>query len=438
MTTRREFLRNTALVSAGLAFSGVSAKAAILPAERNQSPRFSENSPYYFNGSISREVLENYLNRSVTAGYFLTPGMPERYLFPFRIDDIRMVKNIGTKFIGRALYRWSEESFLGDPEFLASAKRLMDYMHEFDPEIIFQACIFEHVSADVNNLAIPAWVFRDFDLPVENRNFKSADMVRRLDPNATIRWGERGGGVPMINNLETRLWYWFLAKSYIDIGIEAFHLGQVGLIGADDPGLEYFADFLQKTRHYAQANARRNYIIMDAHTPTGGMVKDGVSLLDFNSFPLRIKEVLDKPMEGVLEVGYSDAIYQRSLPAISPSGWKAENGMPYLVEFDNFGLGTNPGIANWDDHFTWGYDDITWFAMKNEEDRNKWLWYTFDWIKETDPNGHLQMPLIRMIYGEQAEVSFRSYFANMRSVACPVGYSQEGIIKEIWNTRLKR
>jgi hypothetical protein len=42
-----------------------------------------------------------------------------------------------------------------------------------------------------------------------------------------------------------------------------------------------------------------------------------------------------------------------------------------------------------------------------------------------------------MISGPLGSRSFRSYFANTNSVACPVGYSQEETIKEIWNTRLK-
>ena len=107
---------------------------------------FDKNSKYYFDGSISRQVLENYLDRSVTAGYFLTPGTPENYLFPFREDDIRMIQNIGAKFIGRSIYRWSEESKLSDPAFLKYAKRLIDRMHELDPEIIFQACIIQMIS----------------------------------------------------------------------------------------------------------------------------------------------------------------------------------------------------------------------------------------------------------------------------------------------------
>ena len=412
--------------------------ALVLSACTAKDGTFDKNSKYYFDGSISREVLENYLDRSVTAGYFLVPGTPENYLFPFREDDIRMVQNIGAKFIGRAVYRWSEESKLAEPAFLEYAKRLIDRMHEYDPEIIFQGCLFEHVSGDVNNLKIPAWVFQAFNLPVEDRYFRVDDMIKRKASDGEILMRSSRGGAPMIHNLESQLWFYYLAKSYIDIGCEAFHLGQVELIGRDDPDKSDYAAFLQKIRAYAKENARRHYILLDGHTPKGGFVKDGVSLLDFNSFPLRIKEVEDKPMEGILEVGHSDGIFKKSQGAVAPSGWKAEN-MPYLVEFDNFGMRRNPppGEANIADHFCWGYDDITWFSLQEEEYRNKWLWYAFDWLRETDPNGHLQMCLIRMISHPESAKSYRSYFANTKSVACPVGYSQEETIKEIWNTRLK-
>ncbi len=397
---------------------------------------FDKNSPYYFDGSISREVLERYLDRSVTAGYFLMEGPVERYEFPYREDDIRMVKNIGAKFIGRSIYCWGGESVLADHQKMQYSKNLLESMHEFDPEIIFQACLFEFVSTDVNNLAIPSWVFEAFNLPVEERNFCSADMVRRKNPDAKIQWGERGGGIPMVNNLETQFWYYFLARTYIDMGIEALHLGQVELISQDDPGKEAYVSVLKMIREYAAENARRHYVLLDAHTPKGGFVKNGVSLIDFNSFPLRIKEVVDKPLEGILETGYSDGLYCRSQGAISPSGWKADS-MPYLVEFDNFGSNGNQGVANVNDHFCWGYDDITWFSIQSEEERNKWLWYAFDWLHETDPNGHLQFCLIRMITRPGSEETLRSYFANTKSETCPVGYSQEETIKEIWDTRLE-
>lgn len=429
-------MRKSFFIKTGkLAVAAVAAFLFMGVQDAGAAEKFSKQSKYYFDGSISRATLENYLDRAVTAGYFLVPGTPERYEFPYRMDDIRMLRNIGAKFIGRAMYRWSEESKLGDPAFIQYAKNLVDLMHMYDPEIIFQGCIFESVSNDVDKLAIPAWVFKAFNLPVENRNFKAAEMTKR-----TGAGGQQlmSGRCPMVNNLETKLWFYFLAKTYIDLGCEAFHLGQVELIGKDDPDKVHYKQITDMIRAYAKTNARRHYVLLDGHTPYGGFIKDGVSLLDFNSFPLRIREVEGKPMEGKLVVGHSDGLFLNSKGAISPSGWKAES-MPYLIEFDNFGVRREPpvGVAVLTDHFCWGYDDITWFAVQPEEYRNKWLWYAFDWIRNTDPNGHLQMCVIRMISGETAPATLRSYFANTKSVACPVGFSQEETIKEIWNTRLK-
>lgn len=390
-----------------------------------------ESSPYFFDGSISMTVLENYLDRSITMGYLLVHGTPEGYKFPYREDDLRLIKNIGVKFIGRAIYRWGEESWLNDPSFLAYAKEKIDKIHAFDPEIVFQGCLFESVSSDVDNVKIPDWVFNDFGLPVEDRTFCCDSIVKRKNKENNSR---RRGGVPIINNQETQLWFYYLAVSYINIGCEAFHLGQVELIGADDKDLVEYSKFLVKIRKYANEHARRHYIILDGHVPYGGMVKDGVSLLDFNSFPLRIKEVPENPYEAILQVGYLDGLYKNSKGCIAPSGWSCES-LPYLVEFDNYGRSGAPNVADTTNHFVWGWDEISWFSLQNENDRNNWLEYAYNWVRETDPNGHLQMPVCRMI--SCPNETLRSYFANTKSAACPVGYSQEETIKRLWNSRKK-
>ena len=388
---------------------------------------FDKNSPFSFDGTISRQTLENYLDRAITMGYFLVPGQPEGYQFPYRDDDVRMIHNLGAKFIGRAIYRWGSESKLGDPAFLEYAKRIVDKVHTADPEVVFQGCLFEHVSTDVNKLKIPAWVFADYGLPVEDRTFSLSAIIKR-EGRPEKRGGR--GGVPIINNLETRLWFYYLAVSYINVGCEAFHLGQVGLIGADDRDLKVYSEFLAKVRTYAKLHARRHLVLLDGHVPSGGMIKDGVSLLDFNSFPMRIKAVPGKPHEGILEVGHLDALFKRSKGGISPSGWRCDS-LPYLVEFDNFGRGPNPNVADPKSIFCWGWDEISWFALQPQEYRNQWLIYAHNWIKQTDPNGHLEMPGTRMITCPNE--TLRTYFANTKSPACPVGYSQEETIKKIWN-----
>ena len=408
----------------------------MLPCLLRSETVFDPTSPYYFDGSISRPVLERYLDRSVTATYLLRKGPSEGHVFPYTEDNIRMVIHIGAKFIGRAILCWGGEGVLADTAYIGNATRIAARLHEADPEMVIQGCLFEYVSSAVNQLPIPAWVFEAFGLPVEERNFNSKDMVRHIDPNEPILWGENGGGVPMINNLETQLWYYFLARTYIDMGCEALHLGQVSLISGDNPGKEAYDRLIFLIRQYAASHARRHYVLLDGHVPQHGFIRHGVSLLDFNSFPLRIKEVVDRPMQGELQVNHLDALFCLSKGGIAPSGWQADH-LPYLVEFDNFGRSTHTGVADTKDHFCWGYDEITWFALQPEEERNRFLWYAFDWLRRTDPNGHLQMPLIRMISCDEGARTQHYYFANTRSEACPVGYSQEETIKAIWDARLK-
>lgn len=385
---------------------------------------------YHFDGTISREVLENYLDRSITLAYFLVTGRPEgnrQYLY--RDDDIRLIQNIGAKFIGRAIFRWNGESLLNEPDFWVNAKALMDKVHASDPDVIFQGCLFETVSREVEQVKVPAWVFTEFDLPIEDRTFSYEAMLNK-DGTFVNHWGR--SSVPDVTRLETQLWFYYLAGAYINLGCEALHLGQVRLIGMADPDLKAWSALLVRIRAHGRNHARRHMILLDAHTPRWGMIVDGKSLLDFNSFPLRIKEVPEKPYEGILEVGHLDSLFKRSKGCITPSGWSCDS-LPYLVELDNFGRSRNPNVADVKSHFVWGWDEISWFAQRDEAYRNEWLEYAYNWIKETDPNGHLQMPASRIITCPNETDD--SYRANTKSPACPIGYSQEETIKRLWSRR---
>ncbi len=387
---------------------------------------------YHFDGTISREVLENYLDRSVTMAYFLIPGKNEsNYEYLYRDDDVRLIRNIGAKFIGRAIYRWNGESRLNDPNFWKDAKALIEKVYAFDPDVIFQGCLFETISRDVDRVKIPAWVFKDLSLPVEDRTFSYNAMLNK-DGKLVNHWGR--ASVPDVTRPETQLWFYYLAGSYIDLGCEALHLGQVGLIGMADRDLKEWSRVIAKIRAYAKTHARRHLVLLDAHVPTGGMIVDGVSLLDFNSFPMRIKAIPDKPHEGELQVGHLDSLYKRSKGCTSPSGWNCQS-LPYLVEFDNFGRSRTPNVADTKSIFVWGWDEISWFSLQPEEYRNKFLVYAYHWLKETDPNGHLQMPVSRML--SCPNESQGNYRANTKSSACPIGYSQEETIKKLWNGSAK-
>lgn len=390
----------------------------------------AQSKAFHFDSNgIDRGVLENYLDRSITLSCVLAPRPADEDL---NKDDIRMIKNTGAKFIGRAIFRWENERILNSPSFWTKAETIIKELHAYDPDIIFQGCLFEAISEDVNTIPIPEWVFQSYGMKPEKRNFSYKDMLSK-DGKYVDHW-HKGGSVPDISRIETQLWFHYLACSYINIGCEAFHLGQIELIGMHDPQREYWAKVIDHIRTYAAVHARRHWVLLDAHTPKGGMLKDGKSLIDFNSFPMRICAIPGEPKEGEaqqaeLRVNHLDGLYGKSLGCITPSGWTCES-LPYLVEIDNYGKEEPVNVADTTSYFPWGWDEISWYAKQPETYRNEWLQYAWNWIKETDPNGHIEMPGLRGICcPNETENTYR---ANTRSKACPSGYNQEETIKAIW------
>lgn len=378
---------------------------------------------YQFDGAISEEVLRNYLSRSMTLMYLLTSHGDIN-------DNIRMMTNCGVKFAGRAVYQWGREEggATAIPRKLEGAKKNAEKIHAADPDIILQACIFEIVSRDVNELPVPAWAFEGLNRPVEQRNFRYDDIIYQSG-RGTNQWGA-GSSVPDVSRPETKLWFYFLARSYIDAGCEAIHWGQAELMNGNDPNLDHWNDVLTTARAYAKKSARRHFVLCDAHVPHWGLVKDGKLLLDLHTFPLRIEEIPDKPKQAQLRVGYTDAIYTHSKGGITPSGWRCEH-LPFLVEFDNYGRSRKPGEAGQGRFWIWGWDEITWFAQQSETDRNDWLKYAWTWVREHDPAGYVQMPGARIISG--GPDGKRWYEVNTPSPAMPNAFNQEAAIKSIWS-----
>ncbi|HEY8747876.1 MAG TPA: hypothetical protein VIM11_07870 [Tepidisphaeraceae bacterium] len=379
---------------------------------------------YHFDGPIPRQVLENYLDRSITMEGMLH-GRSDID------DDIRMLKSMGAKFIGRGICFWSGEgSFLKRMEMVRTN---MPKVHAADPDMIVQACIFEIVGQQVEQIPVPEWAFTALGMPVEKRNFRYADMIYQ-NGASTRQWG-RNSSVPDVSRPETQLWFYFQAVSYIDAGAEAIHFGQVELMNRNDKDLTHYASVFDLVRNYASKHARRHWVICDAHVPHGGLVKDGKLLLDVHAFPLRIKEVPDKPQEAILDVGFSDGIYHRSKGGIAPSGYTCEH-LPFLVEFDNFGVSRTPGKAGAGTIWVWGYDEITWFAVQPRAYRAKWLEYAWKWLRETDPDGHLEMPGSRTM---RSPVDGRRwYYANNKSAIMPEGNGDEDAIRAVWEANRMR
>ena len=399
--------------------SSLTAFACLLGRQDFGTP-LKENPPrsYEFHRTISREVLGNYLSRSICMEGLLN-GCGDLN------DNIRMLKAFGAKYVARSICLWGGEANLFAN--FDRARRQVPQARAISPDVVLEACIFEIVTEEVEQVPVPEWAFHALGIPPEKRNFRY-EAILYPKPQRTRSWG-KGGGVPDVSQLETKLWFYFLAASYIDLGFEAIHWGQMEIMDLNDLRLDHYSQVFSLVRSYAEKHARRALVLCNAHVPSGGLVRDGQLLLDFHAFPLRVKEVPGHPQEGVLELGHLDSIFLRSRGGRAYSGWECEH-LPYLVELDNYGSSRHPGEPGQGADWVWGYDEISWFANQSQAYRRQWLRYAWDWLKKNDPDGYLEMP------GSRTETSplnhRRWYYANRPSPAVPDGLNDEEAISAIW------
>lgn len=417
-------------------------------------PPLIDNRNFDFNGPIPKDVLNNYLSRAVThnglaafAGYGNVPagGNPD-----FE-DDFRMLINIGAMFIGRAAHVWG---YADDTFHYNEAARIADIVHDHDPRIILQACVFEAVYKDnVNAISIPSWVFQAFDMPVENRKFRYSDMLFTQGLYVD-QWGTNGS-IPDLTRLETQMWFYYRCAKYIDAGYEAIHLGQLSPMTRLDPGKLQLAALLSKVRAYAAEHARRKWVILDAHIYSAGeatYIKSGKVhlLLDFHSFPLRPKDnftgsktASDGFQPAILEKNFGDAIYGRSAGGIHPAGWETDYN-PFLCEFDNSGYDKLNRDKNLGGMWPWGYDEITWFSKQPPKRRDEILIDFYAWINTNYTYGNIQMPTRVPLafpftvyyeseeYGSTPFNNIHFFKANTQSPNSLTSFSLEKTIKNIW------
>lgn len=383
---------------------------------------------YTFDTTISKEVLENYLSRSATAAFMIHTKTLE--------DDLRAIKNLGIKFLGRVSGIWEPDN--DDNEHFAKSKYLAERIHEVDSEIILQACIFEAVYKHIENFRVPAYVFEAFGLEPEDRGFQFEEMKFPQKPNGFI-WGE-DGALPDINRLETRMWFYYRATRYIDCGYEALHMGQIHLYSANDRGMVKLRELLEMIRAYGKKNARRHKVLLDAHSH--GISIQGQLLLDYHAMPYTRFPLLKPKGEKLVLVreGFSEG-------GKNPNGWTAD-AMPFLMEYDNWGgkvLDDFDSCSYEERAFKdwWGYDQIGWFANQDEEGQKHFLEYTYKWTQINNVNAYFQIPFrrgletaaVKMVRADNQQEDRQDYYQiNTKSAACPMGFSQEETIKQLWES----
>jgi len=379
---------------------------------------------FSFDGNMSREVLESYLSRAVTGCLHGSETLQ---------DDLRVIKRLGVKFIGRASGVWGATG--NDEKHFVEAKALADAVHAVDPEVILQAAIFEYITPLMNVEKIPAYVFEAFGKSVEDRCFRWNDarmMDEGQDLAGDVPMGDQGA-MPDLNRDEARMWFYYRATKYIDCGYEALHMGQVHLYTAYDRGMKKTYELFGMIRDYAAKHARRHKVLMDAHSH--GVSVNGKLLLDYHAMPFTrapLEYVPGKRLALVRE-GFSEG-------GENPNGWYGEQ-MPLLMEYDNWCGREYDDESKYTRHQLalmqwWGYDQIAYFANQPEDVRNHFIEYTYRWTQVNNPHAFFQVPFRRTI--GNAPVQFEAglnwnYQINNPSDACPMGFGQEDIVKACWN-----
>lgn len=398
--------------------------SAVMVAASLSTTSQAQGLDFNFDGKISRHVLQCILSRAVTH-VGLCAVYPEASTNQFD-DDLRMLTHIGAKFIGRAAYAWRTTPD-DDAHFRAATERAAA-VHKADPQIVLQACVFEAIYSDVSRIPIPDWVFEEFRLPVQKRNFRYEAMLYDAGSGDLHDHWERGGSVPDMTKLETQMWFYYRARRYIDAGFEALHFGQVELMDHNDPEHLAWQSMLLRVRRYAREKARRHWVLCDAHTH--GETCRGRELFDFHAYPMCVQERRGHPEEGELRMYALGSIYGDSRGGVTPSGWPCDS-LPFIVELDSNGVSPHPGKPG-QPGWMWGYDEICWFARQPEAYRNSWLKYADSWLRAHDPNGWVQMPTRRNLAVEVG--GGYMYQANTPSPG-HVGFNQEETIKAILDSR---
>ena len=218
-----------------------------------------------FGGKISRQALEGYLLRSL---YIIglsewsawCCGDPHALTYQ---QQLLMIRTSGAKLIGRAANLfWGLVSTEICGHIFEECGPGGEGCHAIDPDIILQATILEAIAPSVNTVPVPSWVFDEFGLPQQTRNF---DYQQMIYVNGYV---DQGTGVPPpdITRLESQMWFALWARNYIDLGYENIHLGVLQSIDINDrPAHTNLFSLATHIRKYGRASARRNLVILDAY-----------------------------------------------------------------------------------------------------------------------------------------------------------------------------
>jgi hypothetical protein len=416
-----------------------------------------------FQGTMTQEQLEAYLARSVCMARFALPKTVDDATFEAYLT---LLEAYPPKYIARTSLFWSDWHY--NDLFAQAEERICKIHNTVDERIICGAGLMENINRQPFELPwrrgvgaqaddpetgaikgqIPARVLQAFP---EYQGSSFWGYASNPEPGTTtmdsslfnpaLMMGDTQGLniIPDITKPQTKMWYYWQAIRYIDIGIEAFHFGQTGVICRNDtPDYAHLREVAAKIRLYGQAHARRGLVLLN-----GGRLGEGADLIfDFTKVSSRTKEAPPlRPNAGggnaVLgdfehcgEVYYYckcqdggfcanpnscyDVIYGAPVSGQHPMGWSCDP-CPYLAEIDH-GVAPESSANNRfvseapnNAYKTYGVDEATWFSEQSPDYQQDWAIYAYHKVRCMDPTGFLELPVIRGILDPSSPAYPRFY-----------------------------
>ncbi len=357
---------------------------------------------FTFNGPPSQEVIDNYLSRGVTCNLLNSPSLGGG-IARFE-ENLRMLLYTGAKYVQRA--NTNEGWAFGQERWVnfLRIKSCIEIAHCYDPEIIFEAGVFEWITPDVETHKVPAFAFELLGLPVEDRYFVYKDMQYKDG-----HYAHETHAHPDVSRTETMLWFIYRAALYIDCGFESIHLGSTPSMSDVDgkQGYKCWRKICDAIHEYAKTHARRGWVLLNAHC--FNMMNEGEHFFDFYAWLINgvIPEgsIPGEPTEDhpqKVEIRYNPdtpAVYGKGKSGKHPCGYEVERAS-YVVEFDNYGINWEKADTPWvhpSGMYMWGYEDIAWISRQPESYRRYFFQYAYDEINKIDKgNGHITFPLLRV------------------------------------------
>lgn len=267
---------------------------------------------------------------------------------------------------------------------------------------VIQGTILEHFNQEAASVPIPCEIITAFanEIPILHRsiyldangncrnvNFSSSRLA--FGPGHHIN-------SPDITKIEAKMWFYYLAKMYIDFGYTSIHMGQFNIWSGNDPDYVHTKAILTKIRNYAASKGSFILLTNESKIPYK-FPGTATFIFDYGS---QVLWPTEQPGAGPsLPCSNPTGNYLAGTPCANDpfkavidncvishnpnaAGFSPLNGcfMPYLpfTTFFDFGMENitqPPGVATANPpQLVWGWEDTKWFTTKiTPACRSYWL-----------------------------------------------------------------